>query len=332
MPTREALTALVVAGVVALPFGAGIASGTDTPDERPLFHFEDPAVVESSGLAVVDGLVVTVNDSGDEARAFTVDPATGETVGVTRWEGGATDVEAVAPAGEGEVWVADIGDNTRARESVSVVRVPVGPGDRAVAGERVTLTYPDDPHDAEALLTDPTTGRLLVVTKGVFGGEVYAAPADPDPGRPQPLRPLGDVMAVVTDGAFLPDGRHLVLRDYTRAVVYTWPGLEAVEEVTLPAQRQGEGIAVGADGDTVLVSTEGQRAPVHEVALPDIEPTAEPTAEPTPFSREGREIPQEDALTRNPWPWLTGFGLFLVALVVLGFSLRPPRGQRDHPR
>ncbi len=239
---REALTGLVVAVLVALPFGAGIAAGADT-EQRPLFRFQDPAVVESSGLAVVGGLVITVNDSGDEARAFTVDPATGETVGVTRWEGGATDVEAVAPAGDGAVWVADIGDNARARDSVSVVRVPVGRGDRTVTGERVELAYPDGPADAEALLTEPTTGRLLVVTKGVFGGEVYAAPADPAPGRPRLLRPRGDVMAVVTDGAFLPDGEHLVLRDYARAVIYTWPGLEPVEEVALPPQQQGEGIS-----------------------------------------------------------------------------------------
>src|ERR687893_207498 len=43
------------------------------------FVFQDPAIVESSGLAVVDGRVVTTNDSGDTGRVFTVDPRSGET-------------------------------------------------------------------------------------------------------------------------------------------------------------------------------------------------------------------------------------------------------------
>jgi hypothetical protein len=326
VPAREALTAVLV----ALPFGAGAATGAAAGAEqpRPAFHLEDPAIVESSGLAVVDGLVVTVNDSGDEARAFAVDPATGETVGVTRWQGGALDVEAVAPAGDGAVWIGDIGDNARARDRVSVVRVEVGEGDRTVVGDRVELAYPDGPTDAEALLDHPDDGRLVVVTKGVFGGEVYLAPRDPVPGQVARLRPQGRVMPVVTDGAFLPDGRHLVLRDYTRAVVYTWPGLEAVEEVALPEQPQGEGIAVTADG-TLLVSTEGQRSPVHEVALPEL-PAADDgpdgpdeDAEPGTLSREGRELPQEPPGPRDPAPWLIGTGLAVVAVLVLLRSLRP---------
>ena len=67
-----------------------------------LFSFADPEIVESSGLVATEGLVVTVNDSGDAARAFIVDPGSGETVGVTeggRWSisggdgGGAVEVQ-----------------------------------------------------------------------------------------------------------------------------------------------------------------------------------------------------------------------------------------------
>ncbi len=151
MPVREVLVAVLV----AVPFGAGVAAGAVDGDQRPAFRFQDAAIVESSGLAVVDDLVVTVNDSGDEARAFIVDPATGRTVGVTRWSGGATDVEAVAAAGPGEVWVGDIGDNTGERASVSVVRIPVGEGEQDVAGTRVELTYPGGPRDAEASARRP---------------------------------------------------------------------------------------------------------------------------------------------------------------------------------
>jgi hypothetical protein len=320
---REAVTGVLV----AVPFLVGAASGTDQGDPRPAFRFEDPAIVESSGLVVSDGLVVTVNDSGDGARLFTVDPATGETVGTTRWDADATDIEALAPAGEGEVWVADIGDNAAGRDEVTVIRVPVGPGDRTVEATPFRLQYAGGPTDAEALLAHPATGRLYVVTKGVFGGVVHAAPAELRADAVNRLRPLGRVMPVVTDGTFLPDGDHLVLRDYTRAVVYDFPGLDAVEEVALPAQQQGEGIAATGEG-TLLVSSEGQRAPAYEVALPDLDVEEEPTA-PSTLSREGRELPEEPGSGPDPRPWLIGLGLGVASLVVLWLSLRSPP---HHPR
>jgi hypothetical protein len=323
---REALVALLV----ALPFGAGVATGASEEDARPLFRLEDPAIVESSGLALADDLVVTVNDSGDEARAFVVDPTTGRTVGTTRWEGGAEDVEAVAPGGDGTVWIGDIGDNGADRDTVSVIRIPVGDLDQEVRGERFELRYADGPADAEALLVHPTTGRLVVVTKGVLGGELLEGPRTLVADGPQRLRSRGPVMPVVTDGAFLPDGDHLVLRDYARAVVYTWPALEQVAEVELPPQRQGESLAV-SDEDTLLVGSEGLRSPVHEVALPALE-AASPSASPSTFSREGREIPEDPDAPRDPWPWLVGPIVAAVALVVLWFSLRPPKNLRNQPR
>lgn len=327
---REALVALLV----ALPFGAGVATGASEERPAPLFRFQDPEVVESSGLALTDeGLVVTVNDSGDEARAFVVDPATGRTVGTTRWEGGAEDVEAVAPTGGNLVYVGDIGDNGADRDTVSVIRIPVGAVDQDVPGERFTLRYADGAADAEALLVHPRTGRLVVVTKAVLGGQVYVAPEDLAGRGVTTLRPRGPVMSVVTDGAFLPDGDHLVLRDYTRAVVYTWPALDPVAEVDLPEQRQGESLAATAAG-TLLVGSEGPRSPVHEVAVPDLGEASpsSPSGTPGTYSREGREIPEDPNQPRDPWPWLVGPAVAVVALVVLVLSLRPPKGQRDHPR
>ncbi len=252
---------------IAVPFLVGAALAPADADRDVVFRFADPAIVESSGLTAAGGLVTTVNDSGDSARVFTVDAASGRTVGVTTWDGEATDVEALAPAGDGEVWVGDIGDNAAARDEVTVTRVPVGRGDRSVAGESFRLVYPDGPADAEALLAHPRTGRLFVVTKGVFGGEVYAAPSALRADAPNRLRLLGDAPGIVTDGAFFPDGRHLLLRNYGRAFVLSFPSLELVGGFDLPAQKQGEGIAVAPDG-TVYASSEGVRSPVLRIALP----------------------------------------------------------------
>lgn len=257
---------LAVGLAVALPFVLGAAAGEPGAGSRPAFRFADPAIVESSGLAVTGGLVVTTNDSGDSGRVFAVDPATGATVGVTTWAEDPVDVEALAPAGPGHVWVADTGDNRHVRESVEVLRVPVGRGDRTATPQAYELVYPDGPRDAEALVSHPVTGRLHVVTKGVFAGTVYAAPARLDPDGPNRLEEVADAPGLVTDATSLPGGGAVVLRTYSRAHLVALPSWQEVSAWELPPQDQGEGVALW--GRELLVSTEGARSRVLAVPLP----------------------------------------------------------------
>lgn len=320
----------VLATLVGLPFVLGLAAAPAPPEADVVFTFRDPEVVESSGLVARDGLVLTVNDSGDTGRVFAVDPATGETVGVTRWSPDPRDVEALAPAGPGEVWVADIGDNRAVRDSVEVLRVPVGRGERTVEPERFELVYPDGPADAETLLAEPGTGRLVVITKGLFGGAVLRAPARLDPDRPNRLEEVGSALAIATDGSFLPDGRHLLVRNYARASVLTWPGLESVGAFDLPPQDQGEGLAVDEDG-RVLISTEGAFSEVLRVRLPrevreaisagaapapgaGPSGSGEPSAAPDP---DDEAVSEPDWSDRPGWPWFLGGWLGIAVLVLL---------------
>ena len=321
----------LLAGVVAVPFVLGTAAAPSEHGQVEL-TFRDPEIVESSGLVVRSGLVLTVNDSGDTGRVFAVDPDSGETVGVTHWSEEPFDVEALAPGpddtGPGAtVWVGDIGDNDEARESISVTRVPVGRGDRTVDEDSYELVYPHGPDNAESLLTNPVTGRLYVATKDLFGGELFEAPKHLASEKPNRLRPVGRVLSIATDGAFFPDGKHLVLRDYSRAVVYTFPGLVEIADFHLPGQEQGEGIAVATDG-TVHVSTEGQYTDVLRVRLPRGVRRAVDASRPSPGaspgtrSREGEERPDVLDAERPAWPWLlTG----LAGLAALGVLLRSLR-------
>ena len=233
------------------------------------------------------------------------------------------------------MWVGDLGDNSGSRDSVTVTKVPVGTGDRSVPGESYELVYPDGAVDAETLLAHPGTGRLYVVTKDVFGGTVLAAPRRLDPDRPNRLTPVGEVIGIATDGACLPDGRHVVVRDYGRAVFYTWPELETVGQARLPAQQQGEAIAVD-DDFSIHVSSEGVQQPVLRVDLPTelaqaVAPADAPIASPAPtppVDRAGRELPEATAGERPAWPWfLTGW-LGLAVIVALVFALRRPPKQR----
>ena len=324
MPRRRTPGRIAILGpiAIAVPFAIAAALTAQSSHAEEELRFRDPAIVESSGLVVDGDLLVTTNDSGDTGRVFAV-ARTGETVGVTRWSDDPVDVEALAPAGPGEVWVGDIGDNASARDSVSVTRVPVGEGDRTVAEPAYRLVYPDGGHDAEALLADPTSGRLYVVTKEVFGGTVYAAPATLDATRDNRLRPLGPVTGIVTDGSFLPDGRHVVLRTYSRAVVYTFPGLEEVADLELPKQRQGEGLAV-AGPDTLYLSSEGTRAAVLRFPLPaDLVSAPAPTPSAEPASDPPAASPSAAPTEPDVWPWLLGGGVLMLVTITLLRAWRP---------
>ncbi len=259
---------LAIGVCVALPFLLGAAAGARAAPD-PAFRFADPGIVESSGLVVVDApgdLVVTTNDSGDVGRVFTVDPATGDTVGVTSWTPQPVDVEALAPAGPGHVWVGDIGDNQHVRSSVEVLRVPVGRGRTAAVPEAYALVYPDGARDAEALVCHPLTGQLFVITKGVFAGTVYAAPMRLRAHRVNRLVEVGEAPGIVTDATFLPGGGGVVMRTYANAHLATFGTWEPVASWELPQQDQGEGIALA--GRDLLLSTEGVRSPVLRVPLP----------------------------------------------------------------
>ncbi len=341
------MSRLVAAAVaLALPVAAvvGVAGAAGETGVQVEFAFADPDIEESSGLVVDTStgrpLFVTTNDSGDSGRLFVIDPGSGETVGVTTWSDAPRDVEALAPAGPGEVWVADIGDNDAVRDSVSVARVRLGAGDTSVEPvAQHDLTYPAGARDAETLLVDPD-GRLLVVTKGLLGGEFLRSERRLVEDAPNPLAAVGVALPIATDGAFFPDGRHLLVRSYGNAVLYAYPSLRAVAGFDLPDQEQGEGLAIDESG-AVFLSSEGQGAEVLRLRLPrDVQQALapEPTGTPSPTGTPGPvgtpgpadasepTVPSGDEGDDRLWTSVGLAGLVGLVLLVIVGRRRRPRG------
>jgi hypothetical protein len=328
MRERYLLALTAVPFVVAAVLPGSLLGSSLSGDE--LSRFQDPDIVESSGLVVVDGLLVTTNDSGDSGRLFTVDPTTGETVRVTYWSPDPEDVEALAPLGHGYVWVGDIGDNRADRTSVSVTQVALS----GVVPDAPTydLVYPEGARDAESLLCDPSTGQLYVISKGVFGGILYAAPRRLATGHPNQLRAVGPMLAVATDASFFPDGRHIIVRNYSEAAVYAWPDLTEVGHFGLPHQLQGEGIAVAPDG-TIYASSEGLHAALLRISLPPAitramahgspTPSPTPSTTPRPSDNVAQTRAEEVVVQRSPWGWVLGGVIGGCIVVVLIRALRP---------
>ena len=293
--------AVVVAAVFALGLVPRPAAGGQA---EVLLRIGDPRVLEASGLAASQrhaGVLWTHNDSGDAARLFAIG-RDGRVLATLRFAGvQARDWEAMAVGrddrGEPALFAGDIGDNLGVWPSVTVYRVaePARLRDATARAERYRLRYPDGPRDAEALLVDPRANRLYVASKDEAGGSLYQAPAELRGDRVNLLRRVGRVPASVTDGAYSPDGRLLVLRDYRAAYVYAASG-GRLATVPLPLQQQGESIAFSADGGSLLAGSEGAgsevwRVPLPEAATPAVTttrpPPAAPPATPPPRSRTG---------------------------------------------
>ncbi|HET9292139.1 MAG TPA: hypothetical protein VFQ49_13775 [Actinomycetes bacterium] len=270
---RSRLAAALAAALLclALPASAQEVAGAEVA-----LRLQDPRIQESSGMALGrrhPEVLWTHNDSGHRAELYAVG-ADGRSLATLTLAGvAARDWEGMAAGrderGRPALFVGDIGDNNGVWPEVVVYRVgePARLGDATVPAVRYRLRYADGPHDAEALLVDPRSNRLYVASKDAAGGSLYRAPARLRSDQVNVLRRVARVPPVVTDGAFLPDGRGFVLRDYQGAYLYRAPGRRA-GAFELPLQFQGESITATADGASVLAGSEGPASEVWRVPLP----------------------------------------------------------------
>ncbi|MFI9494119.1 WD40 repeat domain-containing protein [Streptomyces halstedii] len=270
---RPSLPLSAPAAALLLCVGAAPAVADDGKADQN-FTIKDPRITESSGLAasrIHPGVYWTHNDSDDGPFVFAVDSRTGETVATItmRGIGEPRDVEAISLGPDGNLYVGDIGDNLDGSwDHVWIYRFPEPKrlADATVQATQFDVTYADGPRNAEALMVHPKTGRVYIASKKEDGGGLYEGPKELATGRNNVFRRVGEV-PWVTDGAFSPDGRHLVLRSYFSARGYEFENgrLGADHAVVVPFQRQSESVTYTADGSAMMFGSEGKNSRVVRV-------------------------------------------------------------------
>lgn len=229
------------------------------------------------------------NDSGDRPRIFAV--TSGGTVrGEFRVTGAINqDWEDIA-AGPGRddrpaLYIGDIGDNSRRRNSIVVYRVPEPDLSRnnTIAdtdpAEPFQFVYPDGRHDAEALIVDPASGRIYIITKtGSDRCGLYRSPFPLQSGAAMTLERVdgGDRISqlrYVTGADATPDGLRVIVRTYFSAFEFAREKGREFEDVfrsepvpvALPLEPQGEAITYSADGNALLTTSEKIPARIHRL-------------------------------------------------------------------
>lgn len=278
------------------------ATPVATPSVCPVFapvpektQITNPALIEVSGLAASnknEGVIWAHNDSGDRARLYSM-TTTGRDLG-TYVVAGASNLDwediAIGPGPLKDMsylYVADTGTNNAARDYVSIYRIEeprVTTAQKPLIRElrsvsRFDLTYADhNAYDSEALMVDPITADLYLVTKPREGSPVVfraSAPLLKSPRRGS-LEPVATLTAIGKDWGFPAfvtaadishNGQFILVRTYLRAYLWQRTDGETVEAsfkrnpcpVPLALERQGEAIAFRADSQGYYTTSEGAR-------------------------------------------------------------------------
>jgi hypothetical protein len=245
---------------------------------------------ELSGLAAASarhaGIFWAHNDSDNAFRVYALDESGKIQATLTLTGSKPVDLEdiAVGPCGARAeappcLYLADTGDNFQRRPQVRLFRLPEPEqlSDATLPVETLAFTYPDGPHNAEALVMDVRSGRLAVITKTPDSlGDVYALEglsptATAKAVKLGTLRAPQDVDRLTTGADLHPSGERLLLRTYTRVWEVRRPQAQRLEdliagevaEVPSASQAQAEAIALTPGARGYLLGSEFAGQPLY---------------------------------------------------------------------
>jgi hypothetical protein len=297
------LVALDIADLPGIAVRSEGLSPNNYAEPVQLAQLENKSINESSGIAASrthQNIMWTHNDSGDGPFIYAIDRE-GRHRGTWRVTGAeAIDWEdiAVGPGPDRNrsyIYVGDIGDNRRSRDQIIVYRMvepavsaavttPVGNPSRSDTepSEAIRLKYPDGKHDAEALLVNPSTGTLYVITKSMSApARVYKLENPSSSAAAQSLTLVTELSipnlmgGLITGGDISPDGLRVALCSYLaacelsltdRKVPFDDVWKQSPAAINIGTRKQGESVCYRADGLAVLATSEGIPCPLIETA------------------------------------------------------------------
>lgn len=204
-------------------------------------------LIEASGLAASrrsPDILWSHNDSGGTPSVYAL-KTDGTHLGVFTLKGVDSYDEEDMAADDKFLYLGNIGDNKMIRETIVIHRFPEppisldqAPVDVAIdAYDTLTLTYPDGPKDAETLLVDPTDSSIYIVTKNQQYSRVYRVPTpiawNGETSELELVVKKLPLLRLTTAGDISPNGDMIVIRDYTRALLWQrLPGDTIAETLT----------------------------------------------------------------------------------------------------
>ena len=262
---------------------------------------------EASGLIATENWIWIHNDSGDSPTLYAIDRS-GNRRATSRIEGAFArdweDMTDFSENGTDYFLIGDIGDNKERLPEVTFYVIE-RPSSDTPSPLLYTFTATYDTigsKDAEAIMVDPITKELLLITKGRDGVFHFLQgkfplpseyPADQIIDDPKfnankivlseihqesfATPPLNrqDQSRFITSATLHPNGNQLVIRNYLTARIYTKTAEQSWVDslkntpcrLPLPLQQQGETLDFSPDGTSLWTTSEGSKQSLYEIQL-----------------------------------------------------------------
>ena len=264
---------------------------------------QNSRINEASGLQSGENGLFFVHN--DEKRDVFIIDETGRHIGAFKLDGSKSrdweDITRV-PGEQGPLLViADTGDNRSKRKDVELYFF-AEPGLDALEDDpevqhKLSVRYPDGPRDVEAVSYDPSSNRILFLSKRDVPPRLYAVKLEDALAEKEleadflavvpGFRPPGsqDILSSPKRGMWVsqptgmdisPDGRMAAVITYRSLYLFERQGEESWAEafqrkpleIIGPPGTHDEAVAFSADGKTVYVTTERRPAPIYRLELP----------------------------------------------------------------
>ena len=253
----------------------------------------DKKVHESSGLIVFLDFLWTINDSGNQAELFKIDPKTGEVAQTIEVEGVENNDWEALTQDEDHIYIGDFGNNRGRRKNLMIYKITKNDihktKDCKVSAEIIRYAYVDQTNfkpenqrhnfDCEGLISHGDSLLLFTKNRGNLKTTLYAVPKNPGNYN---LEPTGsfNVNGYVTGAAFNKNNSKLLLIGYRNYVPFIFvfddfhgrfDKLNQVVRYNFPTleNTQTEGID-WIDEDNIYISTEQTKEVNQGVYLIDL--------------------------------------------------------------
>lgn len=251
------------------PGGNGLSDQFETTPER--FPIATGIIDEASGLAAsatMPGYLWTIQDSGQPSSLYLIskDGKSIKEYNVPGSNNRDWEEVAVGPGPENGVsyaYIADIGNNNQLTPTNTIYRIPEIKGADGSftqsALQKITFSYPDGPRDAEALIVDPVTKDIFVLSKEAQTN-IYRLPFPQSTAETMVAEKIGTVpgVATATAGSISKDGSEMVVRTYL--AVYYWKrgNGESVGQTLVKSATKALIVALEPQGEAICFENESK--------------------------------------------------------------------------
>jgi DNA-binding beta-propeller fold protein YncE len=178
--------------------------------------------------------------------------------------------------GKQYLYIAETGDNLLVYDDYAIYRLeePTATTDTVQGVDRIPFFYPDGSHNAEAILVDPDTKDIYIITKTDLHSKLFKLAYTNSTKGMNKVEEVGALpYNYVVSAALSPDGKEILVKTYDAIYHYQRSAGETIVQtlskkyISLPYQQEPQGEAIVFDNNDSGYYTLSEKALASSVKL-----------------------------------------------------------------